>query len=207
MPYRRRNYRKRTTKKRSYRRRFRRTYRYNKRGQKVYLFKRHCDFGELTIANNVDTLQAYNFSLQDVPDFDEFTALYDCYKINAIKIMFIPQQTQSVSIGNINNPNASSRFFSAIDYNDDSPVTIQEIRQYQSCKMTPILRTHKRYFKPRIQDRGATYTPGRPWINTSSPDQNYFGLKVAVEPMDSTNTLEMKYTVEVKFYMSFKSVK
>lgn len=211
MPYRRtyrkRTYRKRTGLKRNYRRRYRTRTRYNKRGQKLYLFKRHVDFGELTISNSINTYAAYNFSLSDVPNSSEFTSLYDQYKINCVKLKFLPQQTQSVSIGTINNPNASSRFFSVIDYNDGTaPASIDELRQYQSCKYTGILRTHKRVvFKPKILDtNGFSISP---WMSTASPNANYFGIKVAVEPMDSTSTLTMMYTIEATYYMSFKQVK
>lgn len=212
MPYyryrrRRTTYRRRTGIKRAYRRRFRARTRYSKRGQKLYLFKRFCDYGELSISNALPTFSAYNFSLSDLPNSTEFTSLYDMYKINCVKISFIPQQTQSISIGSINNPNASARFFSAIDYNDGSaPTSLDDLRQYQSCKMTPILRTHKRViFKPKILDsNGFSISP---WMSTASPSANYFGLKVAVEPMESTTTTTMVYTVEAKLYMSFKQVK
>jgi len=207
MAYRRRK----TYRKKRYTRRYKRRYirksRYNKRGQKLYLYKRFLDFGELTISNTINTYTAYNFSLNDVPNFSEFTSLYDMYKINCVKLTFLPQQTQSISIGSINNPNASSRFFSVIDYNDGlAPSSIDELRQYQSCRMTSILRPHKRViFKPKILDtNGFSISP---WMSTASPSANYFGLKVAVEPMDSTSTLSMTYTVEAKYYMSFKQVR
>uniref|UniRef100_UPI004047B36E hypothetical protein n=1 Tax=Polynucleobacter sp. TaxID=2029855 RepID=UPI004047B36E len=113
----------------------------------------------------------------------------------------------SISTGSINNPNASARFFSAIDYNDGTaPTSLDELRQYQSCKVTPILRTHKRIiFKPKILDTNG-YSVS-PWMTTANTTANYFGLKVAVEPMDATSTTTMIYTVEAKFYMSFKQVK
>lgn len=205
--YRKRTYRKRTGLKRNYRRRYTARSRYSKKGQKLYLFKRHVDFGEFTVANNINTYTAYNFSLSDLPNSTEFTNLYDMYKINCVKIKFLPQQTQSISIGSINNPNASARFFSAIDYNDGAqPTSIDELRQYQTCKYTPILRQHKRViFKPKILDTNGFSIA--PWMSTASPNANYFGLKVAVEPIDSTSTLSMIYTVECTYYMSFKQVK
>ncbi|AUM61706.1 capsid [uncultured virus] len=213
MPYRRtyrkRTYRKRYTRNRTYRRKYRRPYRYSRKtGQKVYLYKRHCDFGEINVSNLTGAQGSYIFKLSQLPSVAEFTNLYDTYKINAVKLVFLPQQTQSVSIGSINNANAAARFFSVLDYNDNSvPLGPDELREYQSCKYTPILRPHKRYFKPRIQDRGSSYTPGRPWINCTSPDQEYFGLKYAIEPIDSSTTTSMIYTVEAKFYLSFKQVK
>lgn len=174
----------------------------------VHYYKRHTgSFGSLQIASVADTLVAFNFSLSDLPNVTEFTNLYDCYKINAVKIMFLPQMTQNVSLSSLNNAYASARFFSAIDYNDSGAISVDAIREYATCKFTPILKRHTRYLKPRVQDSGSTYTPGRPWINCTSPAKDYFGLKVAVEGMDSSNVLTMDYTVECVYYLSFKNVK
>lgn len=207
-------YRRRTTRrtrygrKKAYRRRFRKSTRYSKRGQKLYLFKRFTGaYGQLVISSLTDTYAGYQFALRDLPNYTEFVALYDMYKINAIKISFIPQVTQNISLGAINNPEASTRFFSVIDYNDSSsPVSVDELREYQSCKMTPILRTHKRYiYKPKILD--SVRSSRNPWMATSNPSEPFYGLKVAVEPMFSSTTTVMNYNIEAKFYLSFKNVK
>lgn len=193
--------------KKMYRRRYRRTYRYNKRGQKLYLFKRFCNYGELYLSSVNPIYGAFNFSLSDLPNASEFTSLYDMYKINCVKITFYPQQTVSNSINTAYNANASSRFFTVIDYNDsNSPTSLDELRQYQSCKITPVLRQHKRViYKPKILDtNGFSISP---WMSTATPNANYLGLKYAAEPTDATLGASMIYTVEAKLYMSFRNVK
>lgn len=204
---RRRTYRRKTYgRKRNYRRRFRRTYRTNRRGQKIYMFTRHLDYGELVVNAATGAAQGYNFSLSDLPNYTEFTNLYDQYKINAVKICFIPQQTMSNSLSTANSAQAYVRFFSAIDYDDTTVTGPDDLRQYQNCKYTPIYRRHKRFiYKPKIVD-SSSYTLS-PWISTTAPSANYFGLKVAVEPTDSTVLSSFTYTIEAKFYMSFKNVK
>lgn len=208
MVYRRkRTYRKKTPK-RTYRKRFNRRSRYNKRGQKVFLFKRFTGaFGTLTLGSITNSYAAYNFSLSDLPNYTEFTALYDMYKINCVKMVFIPQMDTNVSLSTVNNPYASSRFFSVIDYNDGTaPLTIDELREYHTCKFTPILKTHKRViYKPKILD-SSSYSIS-PWMSTASPSTNYYGLKVGVEAMSSFVTTSFNYNIEAKFYMSFKNVK
>lgn len=172
------------------------------------MFKRFTGaLGTVTIQSISDTFQAFNFSLDDLPSYTEFTALYDMYKINAVKVSFLPQMTENISLTSVNNPHAYTRFFSAIDYNDSTaPSSIDELRQYQTCKYTPILRPHKRYiYKPKILD--SSNTSRSPWIATSSPSTNYFGLKIAVENMNSTTTTSMDYVIEAKYYVSFKNVK
>lgn len=208
MAYRKRTYRRRTSKKRSYRRRFRRGSRYSKRGMKVYMYTRYTGiFNAITIENINPTLYGFNFSLNDLPNYTEFTALYDQYKINAVRFTMLPQQTQSISIGSVNNPIANARVFSAIDYNDGSaPASVDELREYKTCKSTSILRPHKRYiYKPKYVDTTGTTRSG--WVATSSPGLNYFGLKVACEPMLSSGTTNMSMRIECKYYLSFKNVK
>lgn len=201
--------RKRYSRNRTYRRKFRRGYRYNKRGQKIYLFKRTSNYGTLFINNITDTLDGYQFRLDQVPNFTEFTALYDQFKINAVKLTFYPQVTENISLGTINNPVASARFYSCLDFNDSAPpTTIDEVREYQSCKRTPILKPHKRYLKPRIMDRGQIYNPGRPWLSCDTArSEPHYGVKIGVENMSSTTTSTMEYTIECKFYLSFRNVK
>ena len=112
---------------------------------KVYMYTRYTGiFNAITIENINPTLYGFNFSLNDLPNYTEFTALYDQYKINAVRFTMLPQQTQSISIGSVNNPIANARVFSAIDYNDGSaPASVDELREYKTCKSTSILRPHK----------------------------------------------------------------
>lgn len=200
-------------KKKVYRRKRRTLKKYRRTGfrskKNTYHYKRYANLGTFVVGNLTPTFASIDFALQQVPDNSDFTNLYDSYRINAVKVTFRPQQTESISIGSINNPAAYARFISAIDYNDISGVTsMDELRQYQSCKVTSVLKPHRRYiYHPRIQDRGFTYTPGRPWINCTSPDQTHFGLKVGADPINSTTTTTMTYTIEAVFYMSFKYVR
>lgn len=116
--------------------------------------------------------------------------------------------TQNVSLSSFNNPSANARFFSAIDYNDGAaPTSIDQLREYKTCKYTPILKPHKRMiYKPKLLDRGGAYSV-TPWVTTDDPFQNYFGLKIAIEPMDSTSIGFMSYNIEAKYYLTFKNVK
>ena len=115
--------------------------------------------------------------------------------------------TENVSLTSLNNALANARFFSAIDYTDaTAPTTIDQLREYSTCKMTPILKTHKRViYKPKILD-SSSYTLS-PWISCDSPSVNYFGLKIGVEPMGSTSVTSMDFSIEAVFYMSFKNVR
>lgn len=207
MVYRKRYYKRRTSRKRNFKRRFRARSRYSKKGQKVFMYTRHCGLSDLVINTSLTTLTAFNFSLNDLPNYTEFTDLYDMYKINAVKITFNPQMNMNNSLTPLNNAIASARFFSAIDYNDSAaPLSVNELREYRTVKYTTILKPHKRMiYKPKILDTSG-YSIS-PWMGTAYPTTNYFGLKVAVEPMESTTITSMRFSIECKYYLSFKNVK
>lgn len=207
MVYRRkRTYRKKITRKRTYRRRFSKRTRMSKRGQRLYLFKRWVNLGILNVDSTLGLFDGFSFRLNDLPNVSEFITLYDSYKLNAVKIRFIPQMTENVSLSTVNNPQ-NVRFFSVIDYSDAStPLSLDDLRQYQSCKMTSIFRTHQRYiYKPKILD--ASSSSRSSWIATSAPSTLHYGLKIGVENTLSSVSTQMAFRVEATYYMSFKQVK
>lgn len=198
-------------KRRGFKRSFRRKYRVGRSSNnKIYYYTRYMSgsaLGVLAINNINDTFFGYNFSLNDVVNYTEFTALYDQYKINAIKITFLPQMTENVSLTTVNNAWANVRFYSAIDRNSaTAPITVDQVREYKTCKYTPILKPHKRYiYKPKILDtNGFSISP---WMATASATANYYGIIGAVEAMLSTGVTNMTYTIEAKFYLAFRNVK
>lgn len=203
-------YRKRRTtrRKRTTRRRFTKRTRTSRRsGQKIHVFKRHVDRGVEIIDAVTGLSYGVNFSLNDVPGSSEFTSLYDMYKINAVKITFIPQMTEIVNSTGSGNP-FNSRIISAIDKNDDTaPITADELRQFKTCKVTNITRQHRRYiYKPQILD-SSSYSIS-PWMSTASPGTNYYGLKLWAEPTGITGiSTVFQLRIECVYYMSFKNVK
>ena len=202
-----------------------RTYkkRYNKRIPRslvlknVHYFKRYYVIGDVFKGSGSSPyLQGFDFSLNDLPNYSEFTALYDSYKICAVKVWFVPGCTTGnidVSTGapvsaQINF--ASARCFSAIDYNDSSaPSTINEIREYANCKMSPMVKGHKRYFKPRQIDSSNAYNlPRNIWVDSSVPNRVYYGLKFGID-FNSYNFLTTTQIgkLEACIYFKCKSVR
>lgn len=183
---------------------------YNKYIEQVHYFKVHTSaFSPLTIDNISKKYEAYNFSLADLTNAATYASLFDSYKILGVEFCFMPQQTANISLGDINNAWGNTRFFSAIDYTDSGSVTsIGEIQEYNTCIATPALQVHKRFIVPKINDSSSAYNvPGSPWLNTSSTSTNYFGLKIAVDEMQSSTTTTMDYTVECTYWMCFKNAK
>lgn len=219
MVYRRRAYRKkRMNKKRTYRRYTRRS-RINRSignpNQKVFFFKRTADFGTINVtAANTTVYGASVFTFADIPSFADISSLFDFYKINAVKVSFIPVANVTQQTGNaattVANTIYNNRIFSCIDYNDAGiPTSIDQIREYYNCKWSPNNVIHKRYFKPvPLMDTPLANEPlqvnKNVWIPTTNDLVAHYGIKYAIENTAGAVGLQL-YKMEVKFYISAKS--
>lgn len=217
------NYRKRTYRRKrpTYRRKtYRRTgYRKNSNKGKMptYLFKRNVEL--LNVPSDVvDTFGSYTFTLADLPDFAEFSAMFQMYRINMVKVSFIPLSSATTAGVGADGYNTQSRFanrlFTIIDKNDSIPPTsMDQMRQDSTLKWSPNNRIHKRIIYPKLvsgvtQSSGtvilASYNvSGNPWVNTvaSSADAPYFGLKWGLEASVAN---PQAYRVEATYYLQFK---
>lgn len=106
-------------------------------------------------------------------------SLFDEYKIVNVKVKFVPQNTEASAMagplmGNI---------YSAIDYNSDVAVNLDDIQAYKTCKMTRGSRVHTRSFCPKPQTtlyNGLTsaYAPAiNQWIPTQYANLPHYCLK------------------------------
>lgn len=169
----------------------------------VYYFTRYCDDVQIVSDAANPTRVGIDFRLNKLPNYTEFTSLYDMYKINAVKVIIRPQMSQVNSLGALNNIYYNDRIYTCIDYNDaTAPTTTDEVRQYQSCKIGSCVRPHKRYiYKPKILD-SSSYSM-TPWVACAAPNTIWYGLKVAIDTVPNAAF----WTVEVKYYLSFKNVR
>lgn len=186
--------------------------------QPVQYFKRSVYFsGNLVTSITADTFISKFFTLNEVPNRSEFTSLYDQYRINGVKITWIPRGnvadiaptgTAGVFQGQ------STGVFSAIDYDDATvPTSINQLNEYQNCKMTRATQMHSRYLKPRINLQGttnqgtgatgATFNT-RGWLDCTQDNVPHFGVKYAFQ--QSVN-YAMTYDLKVDYYLAFKNVR
>lgn len=191
--------------KRRIRRRFRKSTGYNKKGQRLYFFKRNVDLPPVVLGTAAETAFAQAFRLGDLPGSSEFTALYDSYKINAVKLRFFPSMTESISTSTMNAPQGETRIITVIDRNDATPLNFDGLRQYQNAKVVRINKQFSRFiYKPQILDTSG-YSVS-PWMSTAFPSIFWYGLKFAAEATGQA-TGTYRYHIEATYYLSFKTVK
>jgi hypothetical protein len=137
----------------------------------------------------------FNFSLNDLPNYTEFTALFDMYKIERIEIEFYPEYTV-LSDGGVTSPAIDVQLNTAIDPTGQSVTAVSDVLQFSTLKATGISKNHKRVFVPSYLMDGIL--PCTCYISTASPSSNLWGLSYGVA---ATGTA-MTFRSRAKFYLS-----
>lgn len=212
MPY----YRKRKTSKKIYRKRYGNRYmRYKLRRWKrkvstnLYRFARWTDDTNIQVDNTADYANGFVFKLSDLPSYTEFTALYDQYRIKAVRFQIMWQQ-QSF------NPQTTAPYLgtvlTAIDLDDSTaPASASEMYQYKYLKIGKSVGMTKRYLKPRtlnaIYNNGVTTAyslqPRSAWLDCANADIQHFGLKVFIQK--PSGSYVMSGVVKIKYYVEFRN--
>lgn len=151
------------------------------------------------------------FKLSNVLQNTDFTALYDRYKINAIKVKIIPLSTMA----NVNGQGVVPTMVYHTDYDDAlTPTSDETVRVKAGAKEVRLDKPVSIYFKPKIADAilgasaGTAYSVPKkaPYINMSYPDVPHYGLKMYFRDVNlssstgtSTNTC---FRFETTYYMS-----
>lgn len=182
--------------------------------QKIHFFKRHVDLGTINLSNVGIATQGFSFQLDEVPNYTEFTALYDQYKICAAAVKFIPTGTEAQINPNTFAGNFNIRFATVIDYDSSGAFgSFNDAREFTTCKVKACTQYHTRYIKPRIKsanenDSNTIVASGnrRMWLNTNIANIPHYGLRYVFEQIPVAN-YSMQYKVEAKYYMAFRNVK
>lgn len=166
------------------------------------------------------------FLINELPNFSEFTSLYDQYKIIGIVFRIIPVNNTSgtQSIANVQNGDLGGFLHWHIDHDDyasapASDIGIDDMRQRPDYKIHNLFNSYnkngfKRYIKPRVAI--AAYNgafsgymnAGNKWIDCNSPQVEHYGIKgifEIVNPSSEVRYVNMK--CEATYYLRFRSVR
>lgn len=158
-----------------------------------------------------DTFGSYMFALNNLPNFSEFTTLFDQYKILGGKWTLIPKSTEAnVGSGAV----ASSEFnsiMSVLDFDDNNPPSsINDLVQYQSYRVTRGNKVHSRYLKPCAVQAfynspiSTAYGPKRNvWIDINNAGVPHYGIKYCIPQTASV----IKYDAKVDIYFACKNLR
>lgn len=165
---------------------------------------------------NTENYDGWAFCLSDVPDYTEFTELFEYYRITGVRIRYTFNGTNAtLPIGN------SYAFMPTIMYaadtNDSTPETRNDLMQHNGVSFKTLNRPGNVFVKPRTQVMmyegvaGTGYAEGSmKWINTSDPNVPHYGWKYSINGdleggMGAQNI--GKVTFMVTYYIELKGAK
>ena len=160
------------------------------------------------------------FALSMLPDYTDFTNLYDQYKICFAKLRIRAWATSAATESGISSAysNVAALVSSIIDYDDaTAPAATgppDDMRQYPSYKTHNLLgRPVTRVVRPHLA--GAVYNGAftgysnrkAAWIDCNSPHVQHYGLKyfITVQAPLSTATSYIFFQPEVTLYFKCKN--
>jgi len=179
--------------------------------RKVHTFSRGF-FGPTISLGSVAYLAGYSFQLNLFPNYTEFVALFDKYRLVQIQVEFLPQMEESSF-----QPGVTTSIpvvGTAIDYDDaNAPGSLNDILQYETFTTVPLGTYFKRCLTPHasLAAYSGTFTsynvaPSTTWFDAASPAVQYYGLKVAIPPLGGVSTSMLIYQVVITGIFEFKNV-
>lgn len=170
----------------------------------------------MTIAESASIVNSsWQYALSDLPNYTEFTNLFDSYRIMAIKIKFIYTSNvtgQGSATGPINPAVVLPICYTVVDHDDSVALTSQtDYEQYESCKVSRLDKPFTRYFKPCTTmmvykdavSTGYGISRRSQWMDCSQPGVPYYGFKMGIDPVQYTTggTILGYLTMITKYYI------
>lgn len=192
----------------------------------LYEYIRCTEVGKFSkvLSPNAGT-QTFGFAitLQDLPNYAEFTALYDQYQISFVKWHFICSSSDASTT--INDAASSTQFpvngyiHTAVDKTDVTPSGVDELRQYQSYASHRLTDLNGKKgcvsYQPRVNiniaAEAGTYlaqTHSKMWLDTASSSVvNHMGLKWAVSYPSGIINTQVDLQIYAQVWLKFRNVK
>lgn len=181
----------------------------------VHRFKRKVVLGNIIALNNggatTNAATAFSFKLTDLPQYTDFTNLFDQYKITGVKLDFIPF-ADNVSWEVASNGAAVSApggpLMIAADYDDVSvPASASDMLSRQNVKVVPVGRRYQMFIRPKFNDvaNSTTVVPARGFIDCDTATAPHYGIKCWMAAPNVSNT-SFTYQVWATYYVTLKGV-
>lgn len=180
-------------------------------------------FWQPSTAATLDFWKIFWFKLNDLPSSAEFTALFDEYRINGIKVVFRPRfdnfsgnDTTDTTLPGVTNQSGVNLHICKDPRGVISPSGVygpstlnamfehDNIRSYNGNKAISV------YYKPTVVNTvdgsAAKYTYA-PWLSTAYPGLNHFGFSAFAQDINFSGTFGQSWDIFVTYYMQFRGMK
>lgn len=167
-----------------------------KKGRIIHFFKRTfkqevsiTNAGFVAIPSETAAPRYNDFRLDQLPNYTDFTNLYDTYKICGIRRKYVFNRNSS-DMGDTTAGHEIPMLITVNDSNDTTALTNEnEGLEYASFKQNRLDRPTKRYFRPFISSISAAVPNNNMvrsrWLSTAEPDYIHCGMKEAVDTISS----------------------
>lgn len=171
-----------------------------------------------TVSTSINPVAKFAY----LANYTEFTNLYDQYKIT--RVVYHVQLINNPDAGNIVNSttagNNSSNWFPKLwyvrDYDDNTSMTLDEMRQYSKSKCITLRpnQTYKIAVKPAVLLQAydtaisSAYIPKwNQWVDAANSATPHYGIKFLVDTfnIDPSDTAPFKVRFDVKYYFLCKT--
>lgn len=173
----------------------------------TYRFVRNCSRPSI-VGAVIPTPGGIGFALNDLPDFGEYTALFDAYRIIKVDLTMYPYKIAGV------NPSGPVliNLYTVTDPDDATPIGVDAMRQYANFRVTPATRVFRQTIYPKVATQvyngvAAAYAqPKAPvWIDCANADVVHYGFKWTYDPSLVTETYGWR--LECRYFLEFKGTR
>lgn len=165
---------------------------------------------------NTEAYAGWKFCLSDLPDYAEFTELFEYYRITGVRIRYTFDATATTT-GSITADSFMPSIMYAQDTNDATAEARNDLMQHDKVVFKLLNRPGSIFIRPRTQvmmyegASGTGYAEGvNKWINTADPGVEYYGWKYSING-DLENGLNDnrvgRLAFMITYYIEFKGAK
>lgn len=168
------------------------------------------------------TTYPFTFQLANLPAYTEFSNLFDQYRVNAVKLTFLPSVdgNDAGNVLNMTNWCYQPRIYTLIDRNGINSGAINTEALLQENTKARLIRNPLKPFSIYIKSPGVELGVGavagtsnlnaatayNRWIDTSANTVSHYGAAVGGIVPNGTTNASILYTCVAKYYLQFKNI-
>lgn len=168
-------------------------------------------------AAGVNKFGSLEFSLDDLSDYTNYTAIFDQWRIVGVQVAFINRKNVADQDDAGTAQYAQWALFT-VDHDDATvPTTMASLQGYASCKQWHFLKTpvFRMFVRPTVTN--AVFAAGAftgysiakggyqaPWIDCNNPDVKSYGLKWGFPSMGGVTENTYSCDIICKYYVQFR---
>lgn len=147
-------------------------------GPSIMLTRRVEGLFDITTTGIAANFGVFNFSLNDLPGYTDFTALFQMYRIEAVEIVWRPEYTELTDAALVSNA-VNVCFNTSINIIGSTPTSVDDVLQNSNCSSSSITRQHKVVFRPAVLMDNVS--PCYCFVSSQSPSTNWWGVSYGIQ--------------------------